>query len=283
MPDPCANQPRYHRTYTAATILAEFMGPLFIVLFGGLAVVHGLPPVVIGICFAGALYLALNMWGTASAHYNPGFTIAKLMQWTPKQQNVFGPVTALIFIVVQIFGAVIGGGLLKYFVFGITGLPNYVDMGACMPGENFSVGRILLMEYLLSFFVTAVWLNQIDRFENAVTPRLTNALILGFAVTVGAHVSGGCINPARVLGPLFWVMPGSKAVSVLVIYYLVFTVLGSVTAGLLYRFVLTPAIYYHHVVTDHLNKQHKQMCHQLAVKASQMANGVALPNIDNMA
>jgi MIP family channel proteins len=217
--------------------VAEFLGTFALVFigagsvviltaFGGLSV-----PSLLGIALAFGLVLAImvsNFGHISGGHFNPAVTTGV---W------VVGKIEtgrALVYVLVQLVGAVAGAGLLRYVM--PENLWEQSSLGATLVTDQvgLSNGKALVIEAILTFFlVITVFATAVDdRGVFKSVAGLTIGLVLTFDILVGGALTGASMNPARSFGPAvmsgtwddFWI-------------YVVGPLGGAVIAAALYWFM----------------------------------------------
>jgi MIP family channel proteins len=209
--------------------LAEFLGTFMLVFWICMvvSVANGLRVTdyaVIGLVhFLLLAMLVYTLGHTSGAHFNPAVTSALLAL------RKISPVDAVVYILLQLAGAVLGALLCKGLLldegsavnYGATTVSDFLN-GKAFPG--------LIAETVATFAL--MWAIM----GTAVNPRgqrnwagLVIGGTLGFAVMVMAPLTGGSLNPARSFGPAlvsgtwtdFWI-------------YIVGPIVGAVLAALAY-------------------------------------------------
>jgi MIP family channel proteins len=184
--------------------------------FAVVGLVHGI------VLFA----LIATLGGVSGGHFNPAVTFAAAIL------RRIDPVDAVVYILAQLSGAVLGALMVKGFLLDEGRAGHY---GAVSPSPlingNVAAGLIeMIGTFLLVLAVCAVAFNPRARREWA---PLTIGLTLGLGVMIFGPLTGGSLNPARWFGPAlianFW--GGTWP-------YIVGPVVGALLAALLYRFVI---------------------------------------------
>jgi len=222
----------------ARALVAELIGTMFLVLIGCGAAVNwktGFDVTQVSLAFGLAVMAIASFTGHVSGgNLNPAVSVGLLAGGRLPLVN------AILYIVVQCIGAVIGAGILHGCTptsvsasLAANGLgPNNVTgigLVTVAPGAGFVLEALLTMLLVLVVFATAV--------DNKTAAGLA-PLLIGLTVTA-AHLvlipyTGTSINPARSLGPafvkniweshwVFWVGP----------------LVGGALGGLLYTFVFS--------------------------------------------
>jgi glycerol uptake facilitator protein len=220
-----------------AAYIAELVGTFFLV-FAICTVVtlfvstsadaqQGSDFAVVGLVHALALFMLIISFGAVSGgHFNPAVTIAAAAL------RRIDPLDALVYILAQLSGGVLGALLVKGLLLDEGRLGHY---GAAtvspLLGGNFQ-GAIVeaLGTFLLVLAVCAVAFNPRARQEWA---PLVIGTTLGFAVMFLGPLTGGAFNPARWFGPA---LIGDEFGGTWP--YLVGPIVGALLAAAVYRFVI---------------------------------------------
>ena len=222
-----------------AAYIAELVGTMLLVFFICSVVVlyvavgqnaqFGSDYAVVGLVHAFVLFGLIASIGVASGgHFNPAITFGFALL------RRIDPIDALVYILAQLSGGVLGALLCKAFLLDEGRASDY---GAVHPsalvGSNFQAGLLEAVgTFVLVMVVLAVALNPSARKEWA---PLAIGATLGFLVMVIGPLTGGSFNPARWFGPALvsneWggVWP-----------YLVGPIVGGALAAVLYKFVIEP-------------------------------------------
>lgn len=211
-------------------LVAEFVGTLFFVFLAAGSIVSAyylnipsylvIPFVASTIGLALALAVSATM-GISGGHLNPAVTIGLLV--SGKIKGIEAP----LYIISQVFGAMVGAALL-FAVFPIP-IGNAVYWGTTTLGNSVSILRGIAVEAVLTFILMlAVFGTAVD--ERA--PKIGGfgiGLTVALDIMVGGAISGGSMNPARSLGPaivsshfaawyVYWIGPIIGAVFAAIIY-----------------------------------------------------------------
>jgi len=203
--------------------LAEMMGTMVLVLFGcGSAVLAGDAIGFAGISFAfgfSVLIMAYAIGGISGCHINPAVTFGMVLA------GRMNGASAIMYIIMQCLGALIGAGILYSIASGKAGY----DLATNGLGQNgygafsptgYSMQAALLTEIVL----TAIFIFVILGATSAGAPAGFAGIAIGIALVVihlvSIPVTGTSVNPARSFGPalivggealsqlwLFWVAP----------------------------------------------------------------------------
>jgi MIP family channel proteins len=182
---------------------------------------------VVGLVHGIVLFMLIaTLGGVSGGHFNPAVTVAA---WASRRID---PIDAVVYILAQLSGAVLGALMVKGFLLdeGRAGHYGAVSPSALING-NFAAGLLeMIGTFLLVLAVCAVAFNPRARREWA---PLTIGLTLGLGVMIFGPLTGGSLNPARWFGPAlianFW--GGTWP-------YIVGPIVGALLAALLYRFVI---------------------------------------------
>jgi MIP family channel proteins len=188
-----------------AAYIAELIGTLFLVFVIGVVVSlyvstsptsqTGSDFAVVGLVHAFALFLLIIAFGQVSGgHFNPAITAAA---WAMRRID---PVDAVVYILAQLSGAVLGALLVKGILLDEGRAANYGAASISdLLGGSFA-GAVVegLGAFLLVLAVIAVAMNPRARQEWA---PLAIGTTLGFAVMIFGPLTGGSFNPARWFGP----------------------------------------------------------------------------------
>jgi MIP family channel proteins len=187
---------------------------------------------VVGLVHGVALFaLIITLGAVSGGHFNPAVTIAALVT------RRIDPVDAVVYILAQLSGGVLGALLVKGLLLdeGRAG-----DYGAAtvspLLGGDFA-GAVVegLGTFILVLAVCAVAFNPRARKEWA---PLAIGLTLGLSAMILGPLTGSAVNPARWFGPA---LIGNEFGGVWP--YLVGPLVGALAAAALYRFVIAGAQY----------------------------------------
>jgi aquaporin Z len=217
-------------------LISEFLGPFALVFMGVGAIIQTQGTGLVAIALAHGLGLGLVILAVghySGGHYNPAVTIGF---WAARRIETQ---MAIYYIIAQCLGALAAAGALVLVYPDLD--RNSVNLGvpavgkALTTGESLGVGRPLVMEIILTFFLMfVIFGTAVDIHSGG---RMIAGLAIGLAVTMdifaGGVVSGAAMNPSRWFGPavvqqdwsdfwIWWVGP----------------IIGAVAASLLYNYVL---------------------------------------------
>lgn len=222
-----------------AAYIAELLGTLFLVFVIGVVVSlyvstsptsqTGSDFAVVGLVHAFVLFLLVIAFGQVSGgHFNPAITTAA---WAMRRID---PVDAVVYILAQLSGAVLGALLVKGLLLDEGRASGYGNVEVSpLLGGNFAGGVVeALGAFLLVMAVLAVAMNPRARQEWA--PWAIGAT-LGFAVMIFGPLTGGSLNPARWFGPA---LIDSSIDGSDILVYVVGPLVGALVAFAVYRFVI---------------------------------------------
>lgn len=220
-----------------AAYIAELIGTFLLVFFVVSVVVlflstgneaqFGTDFAVIGLVHAFLLFGLIVMFGVVSGgHFNPAVTLAAAAI------RRIAPVDALIYMLAQLSGAVLGALAAKGLLLDEGRATNYAAAEVSgLLGGNF---QGMIVEGIGTFCLVLVILAAVfSKKSFKEWAPLAIGTTLGFIVMVGGPLTGGAFNPARWFGPALvandWggVWP-----------YLLGPILGSLLAAAVFKFVL---------------------------------------------
>lgn len=223
-----------------AAYIAELIGTLFLVFTVGLVVSlylqtdpasqTGSDFAVIGLAHAFVLFMLVITFGAVSGgHFNPAVTVAAAAM------RRIDPIDAVVYILAQLSGGVLGALLVKGFVLDEGRASGYGNAEpSALIGGNFqgmlieAVGTFLLVAVIL-----AVAMNPRARQEWA---PLAIGTTLGFVVMIIGPLTGGSVNPARWFGPAL--ISDSIDLGPDLLVYVAGPIVGALVAFLVYRLVI---------------------------------------------
>jgi MIP family channel proteins len=220
--------------------LAELIGTLLLVFFITSVVVlfvstgaqasFGTDFAVVGLVHAFLLFGLIVMFGVASGgHFNPAVTLAAA---TIRR---ISPLDAVIYILAQLSGAVLGALLTKALLLDEGRATHYGAAEVSGLLANNTAGAVV--EAVGTFCLVLVILVAVfGRRSLKDWAPLAIGTTLGFIVMVGGPLDGGAFNPARWFGPA---LVGNSWGGTWP--YLVGPLVGSLLAVAVFRFVLEPA------------------------------------------
>jgi len=230
--------------FEARKYIAELLGTMALVFFGcGAAVLAGAYIGFLGISFAFGMVVLVMVYAIgpiSGCHINPAITIAMLLARKISAKD------AVIYIIVQCIGAILGAEMLLWIA---LGLPGYTiastGLGAngfdtLSPG-HFSLQAGLVAEVTLTFF----FLLAIFGATSKEAPKGFAGIGIGFSLfivhLVGIPVTGTSVNPARSLGPaLILAVNGSGGnLDQLWLFWLA-PIIGAVLAAAVWVLALAP-------------------------------------------
>lgn len=223
--------------------VAEMLGTMVLVLMGcGSAVIAGADGTtgvgLLGISFAFGLSvvaMAYAIGHISGCHINPAISIAMVAAGRMKMSE------AVLYIVAQIIGAIIGAGLL-YIIF--TNHPGAEMTPWALGSNGWGAGYLgeytILAAFVAEFVFTFIFLMVI--LGSTSTKNIHGGfagLAIGLSLVlihiVGIKITGVSVNPARSIGPA--IFAGGEALSQLWLF-IIAPVLGGVLAALTYNFLI---------------------------------------------
>jgi aquaporin Z len=230
---------------TTQRLGAEAFGTFWLVLGGcGTAVIAGTGVGTLGISFAvglTVLTMAFAVGHISGGHFNPAVTIGL---WAGKRFEArdVGP-----YVVAQLVGAVLAGGVLLVIANGLdgftadTGLPGAFASNGY--GDFSPAGYSLLACFVCEVVMTAFFLLVIMGATHGRAPVGFAPVAIGLALTlihlISIPVTNTSVNPARSFGVA--VFAGSDALSQLWLF-VVAPIAGAVIGALIYARVLLPDV-----------------------------------------
>ena len=188
---------------------------------------------VIGLVHTFVLFMLIQTLAVISgAHFNPAVTVALA---TIRQIR---PPEALIYIVLQLAGGILGALLTKALVsdegsavhYGAVAVSSHLDHKIFLGALVEAIGTFFLMWSIIGVAVNPAGLKD--------WAGLAIGATLGLMVMLFAPLTGAGFNPARALGPAL-VGHAFDGVGHFVWPYVVAPVIGAVVAALLYTYVFT--------------------------------------------
>jgi MIP family channel proteins len=184
--------------------------------FAVVGLVHGI------VLFA----LIATLGGVSGGHFNPAVTFAAAVM------RRIDPIDAVVYILAQLSGGVLGALLVKAFLLDEGRASHYgaASISPLLSGNIAGAGIEAIGTFLLVLAVCAVALNPRARREWA---PLVVGLTLGLDVMIFGPLTGSAVNPARWFGPA---LIGNSFGGTWP--YLVGPLVGALAAALLYRYVI---------------------------------------------
>ena len=224
--------------------VAECIGTFVLVFFGcGTAVAVGcnaefgggyiLTALAFGLVIVAMAYSIGNVSG---CHVNPAVSLAMLINGKLSGKDFVG------YVVAQVIGAIVGGGLLKLIFPG--------EEGGALGSNGLYNDKIfvsLVIECILTFVFVLTIMGVTSKKEFGSQAGIVIGLTLTLVHILGIHFTGTSVNPARSLGPaIFAGWDSFKVVWVFILAPLV----GAALAAFCYRWLDRKAapkkIYEHH-------------------------------------
>lgn len=219
-------------------LVAEMIGTLALVFFGGLAVMQSDSGELdlLGVAIANMLVLIVMVYfgfRFSGAHYNPAITLSMVATRKLRPQD------GVMYIVAQLLGSVLGGLLIQILATDsmITESKTGSQLGYPHLTKGYDAFQGMIFELVLTFFlVFVIWAMVVDDKAPPHMYGFAYGGMVGLAILIGGPITGAAMNPARVFGPSLVI--GSFTDQW--IYY-VGPILGGILAGLFYaNFYLNP-------------------------------------------
>jgi aquaporin Z len=215
--------------------LAEFIGTMFLVLFGcGTVVIAAADVGNLGVALAfgfGLIAAAYGIGTISGCHINPAVSLGVFLAGRMNAKDLGG------YIVSQCLGAIAGAVLLLVILKGREAGYDAADgLGANGWGtgpDAYKMWGAFLFEFAFTFIFVTVILGVTGDKSLAAVAGLGIGITLVAIHLVGINITGTSVNPARSLGPALLV--GGEAIEQLWLF-LVAPTAGGLLAGLVYRF-----------------------------------------------
>jgi len=216
--------------------LAEMIGTMVLVLLGcGSAVFNGganSTAQVLTIAFAFGLSvvaMAHAIGGISGCHINPAITLGC---WLTKRIETKD---AMMYMVFQVIGAIIGSTILYFLVKGYAVDPSGTYTGANSYADSTSTTTAFLAEMIFTFIFVLVVLGVTDLKQgNVVVAGLAIGLSLTLIHIVCIPITGTSVNPARSIGPA--IFEGGRALSQLWLF-IVAPFVGAALSALVWNLI----------------------------------------------
>jgi aquaporin Z len=222
-------------------LLAEFIGTFWLVLGGcGSAVLAAAFPAVgiglLGVSFAFGLTVLTGAYALgpiSGGHFNPAVSIGL---WAGGR---FPASQLLSYIIAQVFGAIVGAGVLYLIAsgkadFSLAGGFASNGYGEHSPGQ-YSLLAGIVSEVVMTFMFLIVILGATHQRSPAGAAGLAIGLALTLIHLVSIPVTNTSVNPARSTGPAIFV--GGWALQQLWVFW-VAPIVGAALAGFVYKGLL---------------------------------------------
>jgi aquaporin Z len=189
--------------------LAEFLGT-FVLVFGGVgsAVLAGSHIGNVGVALAFGLSLLAMVYTIgpiSGCHINPAVTLGVLLA------KRIGARDAVMYVVAQIFGAIVASALILLIASGVAGGYDLAagglganGFGAHSPGQ-YSMIAAFIAEVILTMFLVVTVLGATDVKAPVGFAGLAIGLVLTLIHLVGIPITNTSVNPARSIGPALFV------------------------------------------------------------------------------
>jgi len=223
---------------SAKKYVAELIGTLVLVLMGcGSAVLAGAQIGFVGISFAfglAVLAMVYAIGGVSGCHINPAITVAMLVS------RKIGVKDAVMYVVSQCAGAVLGAGIIYSIAIGKPGYSLAINglgqngYDAASPG-GFNLTSAFIAEVVLTFVFLIVVLGSTSELAPKGFAGVAIGLSLVLIHLVGIPITGTSVNPARSLGPAVFV--GGTALNQLWLFW-VAPIIGGLIAAAVWKVLL---------------------------------------------
>ena len=223
-----------------AAYISELLGTLVLVMFVGFVVSlfvqtdpasgTGSDFAVVGLVHAFGLFILIITFGAVSGgHFNPAVTISAAIQ------KRIDAVDAVVYILAQLSGAVLGSLLVKSLIEDEGSLSGYgnAEVSSALSGNFGGFVVETIGAFLLVLVICAVALNPRARQEWA---PLAIGSTLGFIVMIFGPLTGGSFNPARWFGPA---LIGDGLEGADIVPYILGPIAGALLATAVYKFVIS--------------------------------------------
>lgn len=213
---------------------AELVGTFVLVFIGvGSAVLAGSHIGFMGIALAfglSQLVMVYTIGPISGCHINPAVTFGA---WLSKRVGIQD---AVAYVIAQIIGAILAGGVILCIARGIAGgyIASVSGLGSDGYGlhspDHYSMAAGFIAELVLTAFFVLVVLGSTDK----KAPVGFAGIAIGFALAmdhlVCIPITGTSVNPARSIGPAVWV--GGWAVHQLWLFIVAPLIGGAIAAGI---------------------------------------------------
>jgi aquaporin Z len=223
--------------------IAEFLGT-FVLVFGGVgsAVLAGSHIGNVGVAFAFGLSLLAMVYTIgpiSGCHINPAVTLGVLLA------KRIGARDALMYVVAQIFGAIVASALILLIAAGVpngynlaTGGLGANGFGAHSP-DQYSMVAAFVAEVVLTMFLVVTVLGATDVKAPVGFAGIAIGLVLTLIHLVGIPITNTSVNPARSIGPALFVQGWALQQLWL---FIVAPLVGAVIAALAYAAIRLPDV-----------------------------------------
>jgi aquaporin Z len=223
--------------------IAEFLGT-FVLVFGGVgsAVLAGSHIGNVGVAFAFGLSLLAMVYTIgpiSGCHINPAVTLGVLLA------KRIGARDALMYVVAQIFGAIVASALILLIAAGVpngynlaTGGLGANGFGAHSP-DQYSMVAAFVAEVILTMFLVVTVLGATDVKAPVGFAGIAIGLVLTLIHLVGIPITNTSVNPARSIGPALFVQGWALQQLWL---FIVAPLVGAVIAALAYAAIRLPDV-----------------------------------------
>ena len=215
--------------------ISEFVGTCMLTLLAcGVAVMVGCDTAagIVATSLAFGLVIvamAYSIGNVSGCHINPAVSVGMYISGKMELKE------CVKYIISQILGALAGSALLGVCVGSFETLGANGFGGTLPNGMEVTMWMAILVEIILTFVFVTTILGVTDKKENGHITGLIIGLSLILVHLFGITVTGTSVNPARSLAPA--ILQGGEAIKQVWVF-IVAPLLGSIFAGLFYKFVL---------------------------------------------
>jgi len=182
--------------------IAEFIGTFMLIFVGAGAVTvfsrGGIDAALVVAALAHGLILIaiIATFGSISgAAVNPAITFGLLLG------GKINGLKALVFWAAQFAGGILGAFVITLAIPDIARVNGVQQIGQTVPTANITTLQILLIEGLLTFFLTSTVYQTAIYGRGPVPAGVAIGFTLAACILLGGAITGASLNPARTLGP----------------------------------------------------------------------------------
>lgn len=227
-------------------LFAEFFGTFWLVFGGcGSAIFASqiapsengqLGILLLGVALAFGLTVLTMVYAVghiSGGHFNPAVSFGLLLGGRFSFKDLFP------YIIAQCLGGIVAALALRYINGGVGSGPgafatNFYDMEVYF-GRSYSVGQAFVTEFLLTMFFLIIIMGATDRLANGKFAGIAIGLGLTLIHLISIPITNTSVNPARSLSQA--IFAGGPALAQVWLFWLA-PILGGITGGLVYRFLL---------------------------------------------
>lgn len=215
--------------------ISEFVGTCFLTLIAcGVAVIIGCDTAagIVATSLAFGLVIvamAYSIGNVSGCHINPAVSLGMYISGKMELKE------CLKYMISQFLGAIVGSLLLGVCVGSFERLGANGFGGVLPNGMVVTMWMAILVEVILTFIFVTTILGVTDKKENGHVTGIVIGLTLVLVHLFGISITGTSVNPARSLAPA--ILQGGDAIKQVWVF-IVAPFIGSLLAGLFYKFVL---------------------------------------------